>query len=175
MPSTKVVYTAVRKRESRRLVESFCSSYPGVCASLRLETASEVYEAVFDDEVVYVVDGVPVAFVREGALLPTLVSVRMAGLGALRHALVDEGAVRPILNGADVMAPGIVDSSDFEVGDVVVVWSADGKTPLAIARALMASAEVKSKRRGRALENLHYAGDALWRASLEVLKKFGRL
>ncbi len=165
----------MRKKESRQLIESFCSSYPGVCASLRLEPTLAVYEVVSESIVVYAVDGIPIAFEYEGALVPTLVSARMSGLGTLHYALVDEGAVRPILNGADVMAPGIVDSSDFGVGDVVVVWSADGRTPLAVSRALMSSTEVKSKRRGRALENLHYAGDAVWRISLEVLKKFGRL
>lgn len=168
-----MVYTAMRKRESRQLIETLCSSYPRVCESLGLEPGQTVYEVASEGSVVYVVDGVPVAFKHEEALVPTLVSARMSGLGALHYALVDEGAVKPILNGADVMAPGIVDVSDFGAGDIVVVWSSDRRTPLAVSRALMGSAEVRSKRRGRALKNLHHAGDEVWRISLEVLRRFG--
>lgn len=173
--SIKVSYNPLRRKESRQLVDGFCSSYPKICESLGISPSSAVYEAVFKDKVVYVVDGVPVAFKSEGSLFPTLVSAKMAGMGGLHYAVVDEGAVRPILNGADVMAPGIKKASGFGVGDVVVVWSIDEKTPLAVTKALMSSGDVASIRRGKALRSLHYAGDGLWSVSLDVLKKFGRL
>ena len=105
----------------------------------------------------------------------TLVAAKLAGPGSTHFAVVDEGAVRPILRGADVMAPGIVRVSDFAAGEFVVVWSPDEGSPLAVARALMSSGDIMNVRRGRALKNVHYAGDDLWKASLEVLRRFGRI
>ncbi|MEM1698400.1 MAG: DUF1947 domain-containing protein [Sulfolobales archaeon] len=173
--SIKIAYNALRRKDSKLLIERFCELYPKVCLSIGVSPTSLVYVAVFDSEVVYVVDGVPAAFKTGEMLAPTLVSARMAGIEASHYAVVDEGAVKPILNGADVMAPGILRVSDFNVGAIVVVWSRDEKTPLAVTQALMSSSEVVSKRRGKALKNLHYAGDDIWKASLEVLKKFGKV
>ncbi|MEM1930892.1 MAG: DUF1947 domain-containing protein [Sulfolobales archaeon] len=173
--SIKLTYSALRKKDSKQLIEKFCRMYPKVCLSIGASPSSLVYVAVFDGEVVYVVDGVPAVFKSGEILAPTLVSARMAGIEASHYAVVDEGAVKPILNGADVMAPGILRVSDFSVGAIVVVWSKDERTPLAVTQALMSSGEVVSKRRGKALKNLHYAGDDIWKASLEVLKKFGKV
>ncbi|MCX8208770.1 MAG: DUF1947 domain-containing protein [Sulfolobales archaeon] len=174
--SVRVVYRALRKKESKQLVESICSSYPRICASVGVGSADVVYEVVSEeDEVIYVVNGIPVVFKFENQLIPTLVAVKLAGFEALHYATVDEGAVKPVLNGADIMAPGIRRVSEFSAGDVVAVWSEDGKTPLAVAKALMTHSEMVSIRRGRALKNLHHAGDRIWRLSLEVLKKFEKL
>ncbi|MCX8184198.1 MAG: DUF1947 domain-containing protein [Sulfolobales archaeon] len=173
--SIKIVYRALRRKESKQLIESICSLYPKICVGIRASSAETVYEAVFDGEVIYVVNGIPVVFKSENQLTPTLISARVAGFEALHYAVVDEGAVRPILSGADVMAPGIRRVSEFSIGDIVVIWSTDEKTPLAITRALMTYSEITSIRRGRALKNLHYAGDDIWKVSLEILKKFERL
>ncbi|MEM2826054.1 MAG: PUA domain-containing protein [Sulfolobales archaeon] len=173
--SIRVAYSALRRKNSKELVEKFCELYPRACLSLGASSTSLVYAAVFDGEVIYVIDGVPAAFKSGEILAPTLVSARMTGIEAFHYAVVDEGAVKPILNGADVMAPGILRVSDFSADVIVVVWSRDEKTPLAVTQALMGSSEVVSKRRGKALKNLHYAGDGIWRVSLEVLKKFGKV
>jgi len=173
--SVRVVYTPLRRRDLKSFIEGFCSRYPRLCSSIGLGQPEAAFEASAEDVTIYVVDGLPLAFKYGEEVLPTLVTIRMAGIEAISYAVVDAGAVKHILNGADVMAPGIVEVSSFSVGDTVAVWSLDRKTPLAVTKALMSSGEVLAVRRGRALKNVHHAGDDIWSISLEVLKKFGRL
>lgn len=173
--SARIIYTPLKRKDLKHFVEGFCSRYPRLCSSIGLGQPGMAYEVSAEGVVVYVVDGVPIAFRYGEEVLPTLVVVRMAGMESTSYVVVDAGAVKPILNGADVMAPGIVEASPFSVGDTVVVWSLDRRTPLAVTKALMGSSEVLAVKRGRALKNLHHAGDDVWGISLEALKKFGKL
>lgn len=76
---------------------------------------------------------------------------------------VDEGAVKPIATGADVMRPGIVKvDGEFKRGDVVLVVSPSGKV-IAIAVSLYDSGELVKMTRGKVLINIHHVGDALWK------------
>jgi len=76
---------------------------------------------------------------------------------------IDEGAIRFICNGADVMGPGITGADrSIQAGDLV--WVRDGKylKPLAIGKALVSGEVMTSKAPGKAVKSLHYIGDELW-------------
>jgi PUA domain protein len=75
--------------------------------------------------------------------------------------IVDSGAVSFIVNGADVMNPGIV-SADHEIamGDLVIVAEERHKKPLAIGRALIPGSEMRGE--GKAIKSLHHVGDQIW-------------
>jgi len=79
-----------------------------------------------------------------------------------RLVVVDSGAVRFVVNGADIMKPGIV-SADPEIapGDLVVIVEERHKKPLAIGRALVAGTEMKGE--GKAVKSLHHVGDLIWK------------
>lgn len=76
---------------------------------------------------------------------------------------VDEGAVKFVANGADVMGPGVVsvDQSILE-GDVVFVRDAKHKRPLAVGIALKGAAEIAKKEKGKVVKTMHWIGDKLW-------------
>jgi PUA domain protein len=76
---------------------------------------------------------------------------------------VDEGAIRFICNGADVMGPGITDA-DGGIAPGDMVWVRDFKhlKPLAIGKALVSGAVMASRAPGKAVKNIHYVGDELW-------------
>ncbi len=80
-----------------------------------------------------------------------------------RWVTVDMGAVRFVHNGADIMAPGIVDSSP-EVEKDMLVWIRDEKNgqPLAVGRVLMDRNEMLIEKKGKAIKAIHFIGDALW-------------
>jgi len=107
------------------------------------------------------VDGQPLMMIVEGEPFFTV-------LGAIelkpvkRLVVVDAGAVRFVVNGADIMKPGIV-SADPEIaaGDLVVIVEERYKKPLAIGRALMAGGEMKGE--GKAVKSLHHVGDLIWK------------
>lgn len=80
-----------------------------------------------------------------------------------RWVTVDMGAVKFVYNGADVMAPGIV-NADLTIEQADLVWVRDERNlqPLAIGKALMSGIEMTESNKGKAIETLHYVGDRLW-------------
>lgn len=80
-----------------------------------------------------------------------------------RWVTVDMGAVKFVYNGADVMAPGIVNADPtIEKDDLVWVRDERNLQPLAIGKALMSGIEMISANKGKSIETLHYVGDRLW-------------
>ncbi len=79
---------------------------------------------------------------------------------------VDQGAIRFIVGGADVMRPGVVSYDDFNSNDIVVVKDNVNKKPLVVGLALFGSDELENINKGKVIKNIHYVGDFLWKKSL---------
>ncbi len=80
-----------------------------------------------------------------------------------RYVTVDMGAVRFVHNGADVMAPGIVDADpDLVEGDWCWIRDERNKQPLAVGRCMMPGADMAATTKGKAVRSVHVLGDALW-------------
>lgn len=81
-----------------------------------------------------------------------------------RFVTVDMGAVKFVANGADIMAPGIIDADPaINVGDLVWIRDERNKQPLAVGEALISGADMIVKESGKAVKSLHYVGDVLWK------------
>jgi PUA-domain protein len=79
--------------------------------------------------------------------------------------IVDSGAVSFIVNGADVMAPGIVDADpEIVPGDPVVIVEERHNKPLAVGVALLPGPEMRGS--GKAVKSVHHVGDELWDMSV---------
>ena len=80
-----------------------------------------------------------------------------------KYVVVDMGAVGFVANGADVMAPGIVDA-DEDINENDPVWICDEKhrKPLAVGFATMNGGEMIKEKKGKAVRVIHYIGDRLW-------------
>jgi len=150
------------KSERRRLEAKLESLLPAAVELMRRVERVEVAHLRDLDLDLVIIEGVP-AIVLGNEVYPTVLAALRLGL-RLPTAVVDMGAVPHILNGADVMAPGIVEVDRFNRGDLVYIADEERRRVFAVGRALMSSEEIMSLRRGRAIKNLHYAGDKLWRA-----------
>ena len=77
--------------------------------------------------------------------------------------IVDMGAVKFLVNGADVMAPGIVDA-DIDIKENDQVWICDekNKKPIAVGIALISGEQMIKDSKGKAVKTIHYVGDAFW-------------
>ena len=81
------------------------------------------------------------------------------------------GAVPHICNGADVMAPGIIDiDGEFEEKALVTVIDERNRRPIAIAQALVSSEDARIARKGKVFKNLHYVGDEIWNIIMTTLR-----
>lgn len=104
----------------------------------------------------------PFAMLIEDGIAPTVRGL-LAFPATRRAATVDMGAIRFIYNGADVMAPGIVDADpDIQAGDFVWVRDERNRQPLAIGRAIMDGPTMARETKGKAIATLHHVGDGLW-------------
>ena len=79
--------------------------------------------------------------------------------------VVDMGAVAHVVNGAQVMRPGIKQfGNDFAKGDLVVIVDQKFGKKIALGVADVDSQSMKSLSKGRVITNLHYVGDELWQS-----------
>ncbi|MBW2970739.1 RNA-binding protein, partial [Candidatus Woesearchaeota archaeon] len=67
-----------------------------------------------------------------------------------------------MVNGADVMRPGIVEMGDFNKGDFVVIVDEKHGKQLVIGKALFSSKDMRQMDKGKVIQNIHHVGDESW-------------
>jgi len=102
---------------------------------------------------------------RSGPFIPTLRFLHRYP-DILPKYRVDRGAIRFVLSGANIMAPGLTSAGghmDEVPAESVVAIMAEGKEhALAIGITTMATAQIRSENKGIAVENTHWLKDGLW-------------
>ena len=142
----------MRSRDTRNLLQELSKDYGSVAAK-------KVEVAEFEEKKVYIFDDVMEFIDDENGLYPYLGG---SYLDVLPRVVVDMGAIRFVCNGADVMAPGIVEVDEFNADSIVVIRDVTHGKALAIGKAGKSSAEIISNKKGKVIQNLHYVGDKLW-------------
>ncbi len=104
----------------------------------------------------------PYLFYYEDKLIPTLKLLQTKDL--LKKITVDMGAIKFVVNGADVMRPGItkIDPS-IEKNEAIVIVDENNQKPLAIGIALLNAEEMEKATSGKVIKNIHYVGDDIWK------------
>lgn len=154
---------SLRKNDKNKMIESLRGIYgEGITAF-----SDAKFEVVATDEYkVIFVDGKQMFIEYDGRLFPT-VRGALERLPPKSVVTVDKGAVQFVVNGADVMSPGITAAdASIQKDDLVVIVEETHQKPLAIGRALISGNEMVAATSGKAVKSLSYVGDALW--SLEV-------
>ena len=152
------------KKDAKELVERLRAAgltVSGERAAVMTEEDAKLYEV-----------GGSIIIESESGYIPVVdESVNGEILRRLLSVTVDMGAVQHVINGADVMRPGIVSfESRFNKSDIVVVRDVKNRRALAVCRALMSSEEAETLSRGKILENLHHVGDKYWQLSRKLIE-----
>ncbi len=114
------------------------------------------------EEGVVFVDFDGYVFLREGERFVPFLGCQKV-LDLFPSAVVDEGAIKYLLNGADVMRPGVRRMDDWGgVGAVVVVKEEKKGRSIAVGTSTVPGSEAMSMTKGSCLKNLHYVGDKYW-------------
>ena len=93
--------------------------------------------------------------------LPSLKFIRKYNEIDMPVVQVDSGAVKFVINGADIFTQGIVSTDrEFKENTFVVVLNPQ-KAALSIGYSLMSSADLQNEK-GKGILNLHYLGDKIW-------------
>jgi len=147
---------AMKRKDAKRLGEEAKDVLGTV------DSKSFMQAEVEDGTTVYLLDGEALLARREGTLFPTLIH---PALDELPSIVVDMGAIPYVCNGADVMAPGIVEvRGGFSEGEFVVIRDVTHGKALSVGVSLVSSEEMREMRKGKAIRNLHHVGDKIWQA-----------
>ncbi len=119
--------------------------------------------AVLDDgSRVYLLDGVVAFFEHGNQILPSL-RILLDGVMTLPAVTVDMGAIKYVINGADIMRPGVTHVDDGIVaGAAVSIIDERHGRPIAVGVSLMSSDEIRQASSGKVVLNRHHVGDPLW-------------
>jgi len=148
------------KKETSMLVERIRSLYWGEVLKGKVRNAMEIRE---DEIKLYRIGEFIVGEIDE-KLYPVIHERNLEALDRLPAMIVDMGAVPHIVNGADVMRPGIKDfRGEFNEGDFVVVRDERNLRPLAVAIALVGLEECRAMKKGKVAKNIHHVNDRIWK------------
>jgi len=146
-----------------KMLKDLVSTFGDTMAGLEDNVLEKI---TLDEYSLILVDGKPLLFEIEGQLFPTVRGAIEMELNK-RIVTVDKGAVRFVSNGADVMAPGIVEAdSEIKEGDFVIIIEEAHRKPLAIGKALMSGLQMVETDSGKAIKSITHVGDKLWNAEL---------
>lgn len=130
-------------------------------AGLNLPKSAQASCEEPEEGVVFVHFGDLVFVESGGAYFPFLGSTQ--ALALFPSAVVDEGAIKFMLNGADVMRPGVRSFDPWgPAGKTVVVKEAKKMRSIAVGRSTVSSEEAGSMTKGACIKNLHHVGDRYW-------------
>lgn len=136
----------------------------------------------------YVIDGEPVFFQHDGGtLLPHLRLIHRFP-SAFPTIRIDRGAIRFVLSGATLMAPGLTSkggrlpeprdgeegvdeeghwSRELEKEEPVVIMAEGKEHACAVGLLVEGTKEVKAKGKGPVVEEAHFLGDGMWKLNLD--------
>jgi PUA domain protein len=146
------------RRDSAETVQEIESS---LGKALNLPKSAQAECAEPEDGIVFVnLDSL--TFVKaDDRFIPFLGSPKVLEL--FPSAMVDEGAIKFLLNGADVMRPGIRKFDDWgSPGAIVVVKEEKKGRAIAIGLSTVSGSEASAMTKGNCLKNLHHVGDRYW-------------
>ncbi|MFH1439083.1 MAG: PUA domain-containing protein [Candidatus Woesearchaeota archaeon] len=135
------------------------------------DVISKKDNVIMEDDTI-VVNGTIRFFYKANRIIPTLKFIISLGdvfsdkfrSANLKTITVDKGAIKFVVNGADIMRPGITKIDDgIDNDDFVIIIDEEHRKPLAIGISLLDSEELKAAKEGKVIKNIHYVGDDVWK------------
>jgi PUA domain protein len=156
----------VSKQESRDLIAEV-EKASGVKLDVPRSAQVEILEPDEDTKFI-VIDGRFTFVGMDGnAYLPFVGSSQAVAL--FPSVSIDEGALKYIIKGADVMRPGISRYDEWgDAGRLVVVREDKKGRAAAVGMTEVTSAEMAELKKGSCVKNLHHVGDKFWGAYKKV-------
>lgn len=123
---------------------------------------ANIERVITNQYTLYIRDGKPILFEFDNRLIPTIFSIREYNI-TLPKVVVDIGAIRFVVNGADIMAPGIVYfEEEITKDDIVAVHEEKASSVIAVGISLIDAEEFKTKKSGKVIRNIHHLKDKIW-------------
>ncbi len=146
-----------QKTYSKSDIKKFLEEWPQASSFMHKKSQ------VFEKDTILFVEKKPLFFKKDERWIPTL-HLLLERIDFLPRVIVDKGAIRFVVNGADVMRPGIVQADAFAKGAIVVIVDETVGKPIAVGQSLYDSKELLAQKEGKSILSLHYVSDIIWNA-----------
>ena len=151
----------LRKKEVQKLIQEMKLNDKLPLDNVLNKTSSVEVIKPSSGLTIYLLNSVPSYFKINNSLLPLLNNEKIIKL--LNKITVDMGAIPHICNGADVMAPGVVNvSGEFEYGTIVAIVDEKHGKVIAVGKTVLSSKDIRNVEKGKVVNVLHYVGDKIW-------------
>jgi PUA-domain protein len=150
----------LKKREQKIQLDRIENDLGSVIA---LDAKTQLESGILDDgSSVLLLNGEIVFFESDGRLIPTLKAL-LGGIISIPRITIDMGAVKYVVNGADIMRPGItqVDDDVRQNGIVAIVDERHSK-PLAVGISSLDAVDLRAANSGKVVKSIHHVNDRLW-------------
>jgi PUA domain protein len=145
------------KKKKLREVENKLGDFSTI---IKPKSKVEIVETDLDD--IIIIDGTPMIMWIDEEPFPTLKGALELDIKSM-YVMVDMGAVKYVIKGADIMSPGITDADpNIKEGDLVIIIDETHRKPLATGRSLISGREMVKNQEGKAVKTIHHIGDKLW-------------
>ena len=150
---------ALRSKDGKKILKEFNKKYGTEI------TGKNIEKATINGRTIYFIDEKPLILEADCVFIPTLIYTSI--FNRLPSITIDMGAIPFLCKGADVMIPGIRDAPLPLRKDVTtIILDESHKKPIAVGITIMNLLNLQGK--GKAIRNLHYVGDKVWRAIKEL-------
>jgi len=151
---------SLREKEANKIILEFSKKAKASTEQL-FESTKHIEAIEIADGQIYLINGKPLVASSSGKLFPTLFFNEVFSF--LPKIVVDMGAISYVCNGADIMAPGVVQiEGQFDTEDLILIVDERHSKPLAIGLAVLDSKTAKQTKHGKIVKNIHYVGDKFW-------------
>jgi PUA domain protein len=117
------------------------------------------YIRLENKEEIYAINGKAAFLILQDMPIP-MVSYLATDEFPIKNVIVDAGAVKFIVSGADVMRPGIVEiDPNIKENEPVVIRDINHRKPLAIGLTLFNAEDMKNMSAGKVIKSIHHVGD----------------
>ncbi|MCR6691005.1 MAG: DUF1947 domain-containing protein [archaeon YNP-LCB-003-016] len=160
----------LRNKDVKLLLNKIKSVYPKIYEQIMMANGDAKIEYLSINDIgVYVLNNKPILLqMSDDKLYPTINILNKIG-ECLPKIIVDQGAIPHIINGADVMAPGITEViGDFKENSIVQIVEKTHNIVIAIGESIFSSEIIRNMKRGKVVKNVHHVNDKIW----ETLKQY---
>lgn len=113
------------------------------------------------DDALLAVNKKPCFFLYEKRWIPTLQLLQEKDI--LKKIVVDMGAVKFLIGGADLMRPGVKEIDPrIQKDEAVVIVDINNKKPIMVGIALFSGENIEKMNSGKVVKNIHFIGDKIW-------------
>lgn len=150
----------ISKKNSKKVQKQIEERYPELKEVINQQGIS--FEIIFDEMQLFASKKEYLLFQYEDKLIPTLQLLRKVDVNTIKNfakAQVDEGALKFLLNGADIFRPGITKFDEFRKGDIVIILNHLGQI-LCVGQALVDSINIDDEK--KTFKNIHFLTDEIF-------------